>query len=228
MFRVQVLAFVVSVAAGLPAARASPYWIAYEGDDFPENQGWVRNYGDENGPQQGGSVRTLQDGVLGINSLRNPMIYDFYEMDRSINPGPGETFVATWRMRVAEAYGFGDVGVAIAPDTPAILGFGWYYDRMVGTTETWSIPITPGVFHTYEIRSTDMLNYNLWIDATFARSGLWDTNSINHEFINFGDGHHGGNAVSSSEWDYFGFGVVPEPSEITLFACVIIMWRKRT
>ena len=25
------------------AARGSPYWIAYEGNDFPESEGWERH-----------------------------------------------------------------------------------------------------------------------------------------------------------------------------------------
>ena len=35
-----ILAVLLGVAAG--AAWAEPYWIAYEGNDFPENEGWVR------------------------------------------------------------------------------------------------------------------------------------------------------------------------------------------
>ena len=31
------------------AANAEQCWIAYEGNDFPENEGWRRIYGNEDG-----------------------------------------------------------------------------------------------------------------------------------------------------------------------------------
>ena len=50
-------------AAALSCAAASPalaeqYWIAYEGDDFPENEGWTRTI------SAGGAERWIEDGAL--------------------------------------------------------------------------------------------------------------------------------------------------------------------
>jgi hypothetical protein len=42
------IAMVVSLWGSM-LALATPYWVAWEGDDFPENEGWLRVWGDENG-----------------------------------------------------------------------------------------------------------------------------------------------------------------------------------
>jgi hypothetical protein len=39
------------VVAGI--ASAEQYWIAYEGNDFAENEGWVRVYGELAKPNEG-------------------------------------------------------------------------------------------------------------------------------------------------------------------------------
>ncbi len=83
-------------------ARASPYWIAWEGNDFPENQGWERYWGDWQGHQHGhGADRTLQDGVLRYDSLFDDGVYDCSIMERpaQTDPGIAELFVAEWRLK---------------------------------------------------------------------------------------------------------------------------------
>ena len=64
---------------GTQVAGATPFWIAYEGDDYPENQGWERVYGDEHGPNSGGAIRSLADGIFTEDSLHDDQIFDFYE-----------------------------------------------------------------------------------------------------------------------------------------------------
>lgn len=71
MNRCIALALIGWVAVGV--AQASPYWVAYEGDDFPENVGWERVNGDENGIGAGGQLANYMTGCLiltrrGINS----------------------------------------------------------------------------------------------------------------------------------------------------------------
>src|SRR5262249_20346055 len=80
-------------------ALGTPYWVAYEGDDFPEAEGWERH------TSGGGAVRSLLDGVLTLDSLQSPLIFDDYFWRRQLNPGPQELFVCEWRVRVTEAYG---------------------------------------------------------------------------------------------------------------------------
>jgi hypothetical protein len=83
--------FVLVAALGVLAmpARAEPYWIAYEGNDFPENEGWWHIWGPEPGE------RWIEDSVFVLDTLRDTHIADFYVMNMwgSLDPGPGETFV---------------------------------------------------------------------------------------------------------------------------------------
>ena len=38
-----------ALIAMAPNVLGDPYWIGYEGNDFPENEGWRRIYGNEDG-----------------------------------------------------------------------------------------------------------------------------------------------------------------------------------
>lgn len=218
------LVCVLFVGAVVGLAPASQYWVAYEGNDFPENQGWERAVSS----QYGGAQRSIETDEYGnnylvIDSLASQMIYDFAEMDRPINPTePGERFICEWRLLIPEFYGYRQSAVGIAPDQYGILGFSYTYDDVIGSTEEWSLPIDPGVFHTYRLESYDMVSYQLWIDGAFAKSGTWYLNSLNRSFVNFGDGTQGGQTRSLEKWDYFRFGVVPEPgcAMLLIIACV--------
>ncbi|MCA9245420.1 MAG: hypothetical protein KDA32_15810, partial [Phycisphaerales bacterium] len=67
------IAFVVAALAASPAA-AEPYRIAYEGNDFPEDEGWHRV------TTGGGAERTLEDGVLTLDGLASIETNDVYSM----------------------------------------------------------------------------------------------------------------------------------------------------
>jgi hypothetical protein len=197
----------VLLAGALPGlARADPYWVAYEGDDYPENDGWIRRV------LGGGADRSLEDGVFTINSLGSPEIVDSYRIERKIDPDPGELFVAEWRLRIAQNLNHYEAGFGIAPDNPATLTFRYELDRMWSTREDWSIEIAPLVFHTYRVESSDMLTYRLWMDGVMVHDGEFDTVSFNQSFVAFGDSGQFGGTGSLTEWDYVRFGVVPEPS----------------
>jgi len=78
--------------AGYSAALAEPYWVAYEGNDFPENEGWGRRWGNWDGEFEGdGAVRTVADGVLTIDSMYDEGVYDYAYVERpgATDPGPG-------------------------------------------------------------------------------------------------------------------------------------------
>lgn len=57
------------------AAWATPYWVAYEGDDLPENQGWDRYYYE---PQP--SSRTIDNGVITYDSSASELTYDYWDI----------------------------------------------------------------------------------------------------------------------------------------------------
>ena len=213
----------IAIAYALPAqATATPYWIAYEANDFPENEGWTRIRADENGYGQGGADRRIENGVLILDSLRDPLIWDYYRIDRQIDPEPGEVFIAEWRLRISAGINQEDAGLDFARDALGILELMYTVDEMTSRRENWRHAITPNVFHTYRIESSDMVHYSLWIDGQYARDGEWDLISWNQSFALFGDIHRGGVSTSRSEWDYFRFGTVPEPSSMSYVAVMFL------
>lgn len=206
------LSALAALAAG---ARADQYWIAYEGNDFPENEGWERIYGDENGPQQGGSNRSIMNGWLALDSRRHHLIYDSYFWHRQLNPDPGELFVCEWRVNIIQNEGTAaDSRLAIARDGRGSVGFQIGYDYIRSSRENWIEPIEPGIPHSFRVESTDMLTYSLRIDGVFAWCGAWDLNSLNESYVAFGDSVMGGGITSISSWDYVRFGVIPEQSTL--------------
>ena len=72
-------------------------------------------------------------------------------------------------------------------------------------------PFEPGVFHEFELRTRDMRDYELYIDGNLAISGsFWLSLTWSRAF--WGDSIQGG--ASLARWDYFRFGVVPEPNSL--------------
>lgn len=210
-------------------AVATPYWIAYEGDDLPENVGWTRHYGDEIGFGHGGAVRTIEDGALVIDSRRNQMIFDFAEMNRPIDPEPGELFIAEWRLLVEEHTGYRDTGVTIAGDADADLAIRHTLDSVVNDREGWVVPVAPGQWHRYTVTSLDMQHYEFAIDGSLAQQGTFNVITLNRSFVNFGDMAQGGESGSVAQWDYVRFGVVPEPASgiaIVSVVCALAFGRR--
>ena len=80
-WRAALLAGLISVAAG---AHAEPYWIAYEGNDFPENEGWIYIWSTPR------AIRWIEDGALAIDSRASGATNDWYEWrPDTLNPGAG-------------------------------------------------------------------------------------------------------------------------------------------
>ena len=211
---------VLNVALGMlltaAAARASPYWIDWEGDDWPENQGWTRVWGNWDGQYQGdGANRTLEDGILTYDSLYDLGVCDFSQMERpgQMDPGPGELFVMEWRLKVDEVVAFADPGVGVCSDEAWAFGLSYAYDRMYSHYEGWvPIEFSPGVFHAYRLESADMRAYDLFVDGQLVRHGAF-VHLVAPSEIAWGDAWQG--AASLHEWDYFRFGaVVPEPAAL--------------
>lgn len=217
---IRILAFVLATAL---AVFAEPYWIAYDGNDFPEKVGWTRTHGAE------GALRTLVDGTLVIDSRRSNAIVDFYNAQRAINPSPGETFVMRWRLRVDEVlptYPV-DVGVSVFSDKFRAVAFEFGEDHLSSVFEPGvKAPIAPSLFHEYEFRSGDMSFYELFVDGEVALSGTFQP-VFNASKVGWGDVIQG--ARSQSTWDSFEFGVIPEPSALSflLLACVPLSRTRR-
>ena len=213
-----VLALFVSASA-----LGTPYWVAWEGDDFPESQGWTRHWGNWSGPYQGsGAQRTLQNGVLTYDSRYDGGVYDYSAIRRAVDPAPGELFVVEWRLLAEQdATTTGDPVMGVGSDTAMLLAFQIRRTEVHSLFEQGvSLPITPGLFHDYRVTSADMLTYRLFIDGVERRTGsFWQ--GLTSSFVEWGDlvqSHEGG---SLHRWDYVRFGVVPEPGALALLGVVI-------
>jgi len=221
------LGLTLLLAGALPGI-AAPFWVAYEGNDYPENEGWVRNYGNEIGPGVGGAERTVEDGVLTIDSLRDDWIFDFSRHRFQSDPAPGETFVAEWRLLIDQRSDASDVGVVIARAALAadvILRFG--PESVHVSPGDVTIGIAPQQYHRFRFESPDMQEYRLQIDDDIVVNGLFDNITNLQGFVTFGDGVQG--YRSYSQWDYFRYGIIPEPQSVQLVLCgvAISLLRRR-
>ncbi len=220
----------VFVLAGLlsTAAWASNiYSVAYEGNGMPESEpGWYRVHGggDPWGPS--GAIRTIEtdpddpnNHFLVINSLASQMIYDYAYYPRQMDPdGPFERYYSEWRALVSVHYGAEEQGLYFIADNDNWVAFTYGYDSIYSWSDEWSMPIEPGVFHTYYFESASMVSYSLWIDGELAHNGSFFEGLPNVSQAGFGDQVQGGGARSLVKYDYVRFGVyqVPEAASLGL------------
>jgi hypothetical protein len=226
VLRTSLTASCLVFALGIAQASATPYWVAWEGDDYPEDRGWERiHYGDD-GPA---ANRSLHDGVMTIDGLASIEIIDSYVIERALSPTPGEMFIAQWRLRVDEVLANPidpfDPGLAIYGDDGS--GFDMHIgrDRFNLPYEHRTIFFQPGVFHEWELRSADMSTYALYMDGALQHSGLFAGPGAGGSQVYWGDFIAG--AASLSDWDYFRFGVVPEPNSGSLLLA-LLFWGRAT
>ena len=212
----RVLCLVALLATIVPSVTAEPYWIAWEGDEYPEDLGWTRIWGDREGDYHGdGAIRTIENGILTYDSLFDDGVYDFCRIERpgQIDPHAGETFVMEWGLNVEQTLGGEDPGVSVFSDEALGLGFEFAQDQLYSVFEHSTIPIEPGAFHDYRLISTDMCEYELFIDCHLVRKGNF-VQVFSASRVGWGDSVQG--AASLHHWDYFRFGVVPEPGAAAL------------
>jgi hypothetical protein len=216
------VAMALSLFALATSAAANQWWVSYEGNDYPENEGWERY------THGGGAQRSLVDGSLVIDSLASPQIADDYTWYLPSLPGPGETFRAEWRLRLDTVNGPGDNGVCAQFAGHGDVFLIYTADRIISSGEAmWIATFAPGVFHDYVLTSSDLERYNLYIDGTLVHTGVVNAPSPG-SYFGWGDTGYGGGITSLSTWDYLRFGCVPEPFTGALLgpALVVLSTRK--
>ena len=221
MKRVILLLFTAAALGTLVVpAGAEPYWYAYEGNDFPENEGWERWFSDP-APE-----RWLEDGNLFIDSRGIVGSIDNYTMhfDGGVDPGPGETFIMSWGLTVEETTHW-DPGVYVIADDSWSVSFLFDEESLISLYEpTVYVELEPAVFHEFEMRSDDMRAYELYIDADLAIEGVF-FEGLFPSCVGFGDTV---SSTSLAAWDYFRFGVVPEPATGLMIAISLPLFRTRS
>jgi hypothetical protein len=224
----------IAAAASLcvPWAYGTPYWVSYDPvsandpNELPEFCGWERLYGNYGGGEPG-DLRWIENGCFVIDSRADQWSWDEARKTRPIDPGPGDgPFLCEWRLRIAASLGYGDLGVWLAGDVDEEIAFTFEDNRIFSVYEQWEYFFTPGEFHTFRLESWDMATYQFWIDGEHVHDGFWDSPTLNHSFVSFGDQAVAGGGGSLSYWDYVRFGVLaPEGSAVwmllPLLACYV-------
>ena len=214
----------LTAALGLlvSSGRADEYWITYEGNDLPENEGWERHSSDP--PAE----RWLEEGSLFIDSRADLHTTDNYTVyfDGGLDPEPGETFVMRWKLNVHEAGPWEDPGVYVISDELWAVLFVFAEGYVSSTHEAnVSAEFEAGMFHEFEMRSGNMRSYELYIDGDLAIEGVFFEGFFS-PCAGWGDVVHGG--ASLAQWDYFRFGVVPEPAAWLMTTISLPLLRRRS
>ena len=201
--------------------RADPYWIAYEGNDFPENEGWTRLW---NGPF---AERCIEDGALVIDATEEPSTCDWYEMYPEITaPETVEEFVLQWRLKIEEfSGGWLAASIGVFADDCWAAAFQINNDPIRSGFETDVFAhFEADEYHEFEMRSPDMRSYELYIDGDYAFEGsLWQ--SVWEDKFVWGEGTTESSCLT--RWDYVRFGAVPEPSTTLMFLVALFTRRVR-
>ena len=218
------IAFATILASG--AAAADEYWIAYEGNDLPEDVGWKRRWGNRDGPFKGeGARRSIEDGLLVMDSLYDNSVTDYGRFERpgQLDPEIDELFVLEWRLFVDQVIGREDPGVIVSSDDGNLAIFVFSADHLNDVINRIIVPFEPGQWHTYLLRSADMIDYELYLDEQLALRGSFLLEAPAKSRVSFGDVVFGG--ASLARWEYVRFGVVPEPGSVFLFGVAMISRR---
>ena len=215
--RLGAVAVLLLLATG--TGLADQYWVAYEANDYPEDVGWQRYWSGQ--PAE----RSLEDGCLVLDML-TPGMAEWYRWYRDeMDPGPGESFVMRWRLRVDEVNGYSGPLVMAVSDDHSVAGFK-FHENMVrdayhGGVEAY---FEPGIYHEFELRSNDMVNYELYIDDQLALQHHFLANTSLASRASWGHAVTG--ITSLTRWDYVRFGVVPEPSVGTGLLTAVALSRR--
>jgi hypothetical protein len=194
------------------AARASPYWIEYDpaSGSFPEEVAWTRY------ALGGGAQRYFEDAALVLDDAGSTTVTDAYAWFRpgELDPGPQEVFSAQWRLCVDQLDGPFDPVVGIYSDDRRAVEIDLSWDSIHIPGEGFVATFEPGLFHEFEVRSADMLAYDLYLDGTLTYSGFFSPPALNASLVAWGDAVLG--AASVTHWDYFKVSVTPEPCTVWL------------
>jgi hypothetical protein len=199
--RLALLAGFVWMAA---SAGATPFWVAWEGETYPENEGWSRLV------HNGGDERWFESGAMVLSG--DPNKVDGYGMQVPLELEVGEQFVACWRVRVDSVTALWDPVVEVDFHYGSVI-LAYSRGEIYSVMEQASIPFEPGVFHEYWLTSDDMREYELGVDGVLAYTGRFVGYNPDSGF-GWGDATYSG---SVSAWDRVAFGVVPEPATSLLF-----------
>ena len=226
---IRILCACVVLGFGSLPASAEEFYLRYDGNDFPENEGWERRFSDPGGQIK----REIDNGVFRLDTRASTSIYDGYVIQsEALDLLTGEELRMSWRMETIETqtpYWLSDVVVGLTNAEAAYVqlliapGFVREGD-LPGGDPAHLYLFDVGVPHTFSFVTTDMQEYDLFVDDEFAFHGLFDSSAlIGPLHAWFGDGAVG--LSSLSQWDWIEIAVVPEPACASLLLFVLVARR---
>ncbi|MGD8452760.1 MAG: hypothetical protein PVJ57_13150 [Phycisphaerae bacterium] len=223
--------------AGAVSARADPFYLRYDADEvYPEDAGWERNLYDPGGLAK----RSLDAGWLTLDTRGSYAIWDMYYVhSTAFGLRSAEQLRVSWRMQTLETDFVGgwntDVDVFISNGDSEYVQLFLAPDYVAHTEYGMEEPdhyvaLEPGVAHSFLFTSSDMQEFELHVDGTFAFSGVFLWNALaGPNRVSFGDKAIG--LRSLSQWDYVEVAVVPEPATLVV-SCMLgapaVLLRRRT
>ncbi len=219
--RGRLLAALLAMVIALPTS-GTPYWVEYDpaGGNFPEAEGWTRY------TSGGGAARWIENGALVIDSQASPAITDCYAWWRpgELDPnGPTELFVAQWALRIDTLQGPWDPTFAVYSDERRSVHFDFSEDGVSIPGEGTVAIFQPGVFHEFELRSTGMATFDLYVDGFPAYSGAFTVPLLSASLVVWGDNTIGGASLAPWQYVRFGVTVVPEPCAVCMLLTALLV-----
>jgi hypothetical protein len=189
-----------------PPSRMSRgcYWLTtYEGNDYPENEGWIWSF---NEPF---AERWFEGGSFVVDTTGDLRTCDWYEYYTDVPyPEQGQQLIIQWRLKVEEFCGvFSAGGIGIRTWDSWGVGFILRDHTIQSSLEPSVIAsFEAGIFHEFEMRSPDMRAYALYIDGELALEGSFiEVTSSNRIF--WGESTTAGGSLC--RWGYVRVGILP-------------------
>jgi len=228
--------FAVGIAAALLGQIALGGTVSFEGNSYPEDEGWVRSdrlYRSDRHLSDGWFVQTPR--IVETNGFDHGQD-DFY-VHALASFADANTFFLEWRM---DTTGLREEMFDVAPAVIVLGGIsGVNYHITIARDQVlfrrdprlpsvW-VDIAPGVPHDYRLELYGAELYELYIDGSLIDAGVpegaYPTEDSRATF-----GARSTYVDSVTRWDYIRFGTIPEPATGLLLlsgAAVVLLRRRR-
>ena len=201
-------------------SSAAGEYIAYEGDTFPENEGWSV-VGTMPAPDQ--YTRSISGGVYTIAALAESDTTVRYK--REVGFASDNVFYE-WRSRTSNNDGYGAASMWFGqPGALSLVVVTWYadygqvrFEPIAGEGYIWqNFALEPGKFHTFRVEGAGddyafLVDGNPVLASALQSPGTEDVSfrwGLNKQFVNI---------PTESDWDYVRMGEIPEPTTLLLFS----------
>ncbi|MBN1489370.1 MAG: PEP-CTERM sorting domain-containing protein [Phycisphaerae bacterium] len=205
-------------------------YIAYEGDTFPEDDGWSV-VGTLPAPDQ--YTRSISGGVYTISAVADSHTKVIYEREISF---ACDNLFYEWRSRTSNNDGYGGAGILFGqPGARSLVAVSWHadygqvrFEPIAGDGYTWkNFSLEPGEFHTFRVEGNGA-DYAFFVDGNPVLASALQSPGTENVFFSWNFTKQYINVPTDSDWDYVRSGEIPEPVTLLLFSgAFALMVRRR-